>query len=285
LPEVLVQLDPALRAEVCEELSAQGVGWTLEPLAGRFGPSAVLAAAPAASGELAALIAHLRGRWRIPPLLFLLSTGATDRLAQALGAGADEWLPWPERRAELVPRLQAALRRRAADLGRHPLTGLPGAPALLAALQEAAAGGPPVAAVALDLRRFKAFNDRYGFARADCVLSFVANLLEVVAKNEANVYHVGGDDFCLLCAPALVHKLATAAVEMFTAGVASYYDEGDRRAGGFMAAAREDARNCWYPIMSLTTACVVVGPDSGAEEVGRLLATLRVEAKLHGPTT
>jgi GGDEF domain-containing protein len=203
-------------------------------------------------------------------------------VAQVLGAGADELLAWPEGQAELVPRIQAILRRRREDLGRQPLTGLPGGAALWAAVEEAQNRGQAVAVLAFDLRHFKAFNDRYGFVRADCVLSFVANLLEVVAKDAANVYHIGGDDFCLVCAPEAAESLARKAIESFAEGVASYYDEVDRQAGGFLAPARDDGVLRWYPLMSLTVASVVVEAGSGAEEISRLLARLRVEAKQNG---
>jgi GGDEF domain-containing protein len=285
LSEVLVQVEPAaLRTEVGEALSACGLRWTLEPPDGRLGPVAVIARAPREVPALALMIAGLRGRWRIAPALVLVADEPRAvGLAEALGAGADEWLAWPERKQELGPRLAALLRRRSADLGLHPLTGLPGAPALLGALEEATSGRRPLAAVAFDLRHFKAFNDRYGFARGDCVLWFVANLLEVVAKNAANVYHVGGDDFCLVCAPEAAQALAMKAVEGFKAGVACYYDEADREAGGFSAPAREDGARCWYPLMSLTVTCVTVGQGSRAEDVARLLSSLRADAKINGP--
>lgn len=285
MPQVLVwirQLD--LRGEVCAELRAHGVPWDEDASAEAMQPRVVVASAPSDAEAVRDVVTQLGSRWRIPPAVVLVAPQpGGPAVAEALAAGADELVPWPQRRAELAPRVKALLRRRREDLGRHPLTGLPGGPALWAALQETQSRGQTVAVLSVDLRHFKAFNDRYGFARADCVLCFVANLLEAVAQNAANVYHIGGDDFCLLCAPEAAEGLAARAVESFAAGVAYYYDEADRRAGGFLAPAREDGALCWYPLMALTVACVVVGAESPAEEVSRLLSSLRMEAKLNGP--
>ncbi len=63
----------------------------------------------------------------------------------------------------------------------------------------------PLAFCKDDLSHFKAFNDRYGYARGNEVIRATANIVtEVVnghAVGEVFVGHIGGDDFVVITPP------------------------------------------------------------------------------------
>ena len=84
------------------------------------------------------------------------------------------------------------------------LTGLRNRRALIADLEEAAAGAgaeEPVALVILDLDGFKQYNDRFGHPMGDALLVRLARKLEVAAgRFDAPGYRLGGDEFCVLAA-------------------------------------------------------------------------------------
>ncbi|MDP7703324.1 sensor domain-containing diguanylate cyclase [Mycobacterium sp. TY815] len=108
-----------------------------------------------------------------------------------------------------LSRAQAQL----AHLGMHdPLTGLPNRhhlSSVMAAMLAGASSAAPVAAIFIDLDRFKAVNDKYGHEAGDCVLREVAKRIAEVTRTGADVViragadsppavRLGGDEFFVL---------------------------------------------------------------------------------------
>ncbi|HEY4096615.1 MAG TPA: diguanylate cyclase [Baekduia sp.] len=82
------------------------------------------------------------------------------------------------------------------------LTGLPNRRAVHDALTrmaaQAARSGQPLAAVAMDLDRFKDINDRFGHEMGDTVLAQVGALLAMTVRGSDLVGRVGGEEFIVL---------------------------------------------------------------------------------------
>jgi len=83
------------------------------------------------------------------------------------------------------------------------LTGLPNRRSLKADLAAALADGSPHVLVLLDLNGFKSYNDAFGHAAGDTVLTRLGAALARAAAGSGAVYRMGGDEFCVLaaCAP------------------------------------------------------------------------------------
>jgi diguanylate cyclase (GGDEF)-like protein len=118
-------------------------------------------------------------------------TDATDRIAGAVGCVSDV--------TEQV-RLRSQLERRANFDG---LTSCLNRSAILdvltANLDRPRSTGQGVAAVFVDLCRFKAINDRFGHATGDEILSLTANRLRSVVRDGDLVGRFGGDEFLVVC--------------------------------------------------------------------------------------
>ena len=78
------------------------------------------------------------------------------------------------------------------------LTGLGNRRRFLADLGRALAASAPTALVVFDLDGFKAYNDSFGHAAGDTLLSRVAGRLGVATADFGTAYRLGGDEFCVL---------------------------------------------------------------------------------------
>jgi diguanylate cyclase (GGDEF)-like protein len=93
--------------------------------------------------------------------------------------------------------------KRIGDAALHDaLTGLPNRTLFGRRLDEAvarsASGGPPVAAMFLDLDRFKRVNDTLGHAAGDELLQQVSSRMKAVVRDSDTLARMGGDEFALL---------------------------------------------------------------------------------------
>jgi diguanylate cyclase (GGDEF)-like protein len=238
--------------------------------------------APESEAAVRSRLDELARRFRIPPALVLVATGARSvGREDALWAGADELVTWPQERGALAPKVVALMRRRQVDLDCNPLTGLPGARALARRLLETDDTGPELAVVSFDLRHFKAYNDHYGFARGNRVIALLAEVLRSVADPREIVYHIGGDDFVVVVPGPRAEGLARAAVEVLADRIGDHYDEADRDAGYITGVSRETGEAARFGLLGLTVVWVSAkGPDSrDLTDLSAAIARLRASAK------
>ncbi|MHB1046499.1 MAG: EAL domain-containing protein [Thermoanaerobaculia bacterium] len=125
-----------------------------------------------------------------------------------------------------------------------PLTGLPGTSFLERRVEALLSASRPFALGWADLDDFKAFNDRYGFARGDAVILLSAEVLgrHLGSGPDEVLAHAGGDDFAFAVAAAGAEERARVATLEFREKVARLYDEEDLIAGGITATDRLGVR-------------------------------------------
>ena len=160
----------------------------------------------------------------------------------------------------------------------NPLTGLPGNPAIQAAIQAAIDEERPSAVLYADVDNFKPLNDYYSYERGDQVILFLRDCMRRAAEETAPrafLGHEGGDDFVLVCRLGEEEALGRRLCTLFDEGIGAFYDEIDRQRGTIRAEDRQ-GRMIEYSFISVSVACVPVGtgkimsPGEVAAAVGEL---------------
>ena len=219
----------------------------------------------------------------VPIIMLTGKTEVHDKI-HGINAGADDYLTKPFEPRELLARVQMVLRRTARDLEANPLTKLPGNVSIQRELERRIASRQPFAACYIDLNRFKAFNDHYGFKRGDeVILRTGAVLLEASRTHGASqdfVGHIGGDDFLVITTRERGEPLCEAIVRQFDAMAASLYDETDR-GRGYLLHKNRKGQEVKIPILSVAIAMVTtdVGAITHPDDVAKIGADLKAYAK------
>jgi signal transduction histidine kinase/DNA-binding response OmpR family regulator len=216
---------------------------------------------------------HLRAdaATAMTPLIFLSAKGETADKVRAFRSGAEDYIVKPFDAAELVARVAKALERQARELGASPTTQLPGADAIEAEIDRRLRGGDRAATCCyLDLDNLKAFNDYYGYAKADGVIRQTGDLVrDVVARLGSPgdfIGHIAGDDFVLVVAGEHADRVCSAICARFDQLIPLYYNRDDRNRGYIEAKDRFNTLRR-FPIMSVSIAAVTLGDDQTFAEV------------------
>lgn len=144
-------------------------------------------------------------------------------------------------------------------LDASPLTRLPGNIAIEQVLKEKMTRGEKFALCYIDLDDFKAYNDRYGYARGSELIKVTGEIL-YRSKDEYGdpddfVGHIGGDDFVLVTSPDNVEAVCGAIIAAFDRVVPDCYDQDDRMRGYIEGTDRYGVTRR-FPLMSISIAVV-----------------------------
>ncbi len=215
-------------------------------------------------------------------VIFISARSDTSAKVRALKLGGDDYLTKPFDALELGARVESVLRRRMADTSASPTTLLPGSAAIEREVQRRLRDKSPFAFCYLDLDNLKAFNDFYGFAKADGVVKQTADLLREVVSQMGDgsefVGHVAGDDFVFIVRPEQVDAICRRLIESFDRIIPLYYERGDRERGYIEAEDRYGQRRK-FPVMSVSIAAVMTDGTVDHPELARLAAELKKRAK------
>ena len=144
-------------------------------------------------------------------------------------------------------------------LDANPLTRLPGGVAIEQKLKTLLAEEAPLAFCLADLRNFKAFNDRYGYARGNEVILGTAEIIRSAVKEHGRegdfIGHVGGDDLVFIVSPADYDRICGNIVDNFDRQIATFYDPEDRERGCIRGKTRR-GEEVVFPIMTIAIAVV-----------------------------
>ncbi len=185
---------------------------------------------------------------------------------------ADDLLFLPASANAVKTRLEFVLGRASRSLDTNPLTRLPGNNSIVKFVQGAIDKKTDFALAYADLDNFKAFNDKYGFARGDEILMLTGRLISSTVHSHGDtinfVGHVGGDDFIFCMPPDKVEEACKKIVETFDAVVPSFYDENDRMTGMIISTDRQ-GNMCTFAIMGISIA-VVFNQEGSVKHYGQL---------------
>lgn len=198
------------------------------------------------------LLSHL-------PIIMVTGKGDIDDKVGGIDAGADDYVVKPFEPKELLARIRMVLRRTERDLEANPLTRLPGNVAILKELARRIENESLFAVCYLDLDKFKAYNDKYGFEHGDEVIRSTARIIIAATQQCGNpddfIGHIGGDDFVVVTTPLVVDNLCKKIIEDFEKTAPSFYNETDRQKGYIIALDRKGARQK-VPLLSISIGVV-----------------------------
>ncbi len=144
-------------------------------------------------------------------------------------------------------------------LDASPLTRLPGNIAIEQVLNGKMTNGEKFALCYIDLDDFKAFNDRYGYARGSELIKMTGEVIHRAKNTHGDagdfVGHIGGDDFVLITSPDSIDVVCQAIISAFDQAAPTFYDEVDRNRGYLEGTDRYGVSRR-FPLISISIAVV-----------------------------
>ncbi|MBI4845713.1 MAG: response regulator [Candidatus Omnitrophica bacterium] len=218
------------------------------------------------------------------PIIMLTGKGEIQDKVKGINAGADDYMVKPFEPQELVARIKMITRRSIRDLDANPLSRLPGNVTIMNELEEAIKSNNDFAVCYLDLDKFKAFNDTYGFEHGDEVIRETARIILNVSHELGNpgdfVGHIGGDDFVLLTTLDKVEAVCYKIIDDFDKSAPKFYNRQDRERGYILAKDRLGNENL-IPLISISIGIVTneYRSISHVAQIGEIGAELKKLAK------
>lgn len=166
----------------------------------------------------------------------------------------------------------------------HPLTGLPGSPALQREIEARLAQRGSLAVIQFDLDNFKPYNDVYGYHQGDQMILWLKGLIEQAVADCRPAHwflaHLGGDDFILTADVCSARIIAAKVLQQFEDDKSRFFSPEHDAAGRFVAVDRTGHSHD-IPLTSLTAVMVTNAADDITHpgHVAAVLAEMKAYAK------
>jgi signal transduction histidine kinase/DNA-binding response OmpR family regulator len=292
-PRVLIVDDDASIRQICREVlelggyqvRATGSATTALAEARRFRPDMILldVLMPGIDGYRCAEMMRADPAIGMAPIMFLSARSDTADKVRAFRSGAEDYMVKPFDADELLARVGKALDRQARELGASPTTQLPGADAIQAEIERRIEVADSTAvACYLDLDNLKAFNDYYGYAKANAVIRQTGDVIRHVVTRSGGpgdfIGHIAGDDFVFITSMDHVDDVCRGICERFDHLIRLYYDPEDR-ARGFIETKDRFGIQRRFPIMSVSIAGISLAQVRSYATLAELAAVGKRAAK------
>ncbi|MBU1062493.1 MAG: response regulator [Candidatus Omnitrophica bacterium] len=218
------------------------------------------------------------------PIIMVTGKGEVTDKVHGINAGADDYMVKPFEPSELIARVKMVLRRTARDLDANPLTRLPGNVSILNEIQKRIDDKEIFAVCYIDLDKFKAFNDKYGFKKGDEVIKNTARILidSVQEKGlpQDFIGHIGGDDFVVVTTSERAAELCKTIITKFNNMAPNFYRREDKERGYIIGKNRQ-GKTKKIPFISISIGIVSNEKREikHVAEVGEIGAELKEYAK------
>jgi signal transduction histidine kinase/DNA-binding response OmpR family regulator len=292
-PRVLVVDDDASIRQICREVLEIG-GYQVRDAgsanaalteARRFRPDMILldVLMPVIDGYRCAEMIRGDSAIGMAPIMFLSARSDTADKVRAFRSGAEDYMVKPFDADELLARVAKALHRQARELGASPTTQLPGADAIQAEIERRLAiGDSNAVACYLDLDNLKAFNDYYGYAKANAVIRQTGDVIRHIVNRSGGhgdfIGHIAGDDFVFVTGAEHVDDVCRGICERFDHLIRLYYDPSDRTHGYIETKDRFGVQRR-FPIMSVSIAAISMARARSYASLAELAAVGKRAAK------
>jgi signal transduction histidine kinase/DNA-binding response OmpR family regulator len=292
-PRVLIVDDDSSIRQICREVLEIG-GYQVRDAgsanaalaeARRFRPDMILldVLMPVIDGYRCAEMIRSDSAIGMAPIMFLSARSDTADKVRAFRSGAEDYMVKPFDADELLARVAKALHRQARELGASPTTQLPGADAIQSEIERRLASGDNTAVTCyLDLDNLKAFNDYYGYAKANAVIRQTGDVIRHIVNRSGGpgdfIGHIAGDDFVFVTSAKHVDAVCRGICERFDHLIRLYYDPADR-ANGYIETKDRFGVQRRFPIMSVSIAGISVARAPSYASLAELAAVGKRAAK------
>ncbi|MBN2499091.1 MAG: response regulator [Deltaproteobacteria bacterium] len=218
------------------------------------------------------------------PIIFISARGQTSDKVRALKLGGDDYMVKPFDTLELGARVDAVLQRKERELDSSPTTKLPGSVAVERELNRRLASKKAFSLCYLDLDNLKAYNDYYGYAKADGVIQQTGDVIRKAVEKLGTqgdfVGHIAGDDFVIITEVNCLEPIAHEIIHNFDNIIPLYYHREDQ-ARGYIETPDRFGELRRFKIMSISLAAVHVEPNQyrSHSEIAARAAELKQHAK------
>jgi GGDEF domain-containing protein len=134
----------------------------------------------------------------------------------------------------------------------------------------------------LDLDNLKAFNDYYGYAKANAVIRQTGDVIRHVVTRSGGtgdfIGHIAGDDFVFITTLAKVDEVCRGICERFDHLIRLYYDPSDRNHGYIETKDRFGVQRR-FPVMSVSIAAITIACARSYAALAELAAVGKRAAK------
>jgi PleD family two-component response regulator len=217
------------------------------------------------------------------PVIMLTAKSTENDKVSGIEIGANDYLTKPYSSKELLARVKNLLQWSSAEREANPLTGLPGNISIEKELKRRVDSHEPFVFAICDVDDFKAYNDRYGYARGDQGIKMTASVIADAVKELGNdddfVGHIGGDDFVFITTPGKADLIGERVTADFDQRVNFLYDETDRRRG-YIEVQNRRGEVERFKLMSITLA--LVNSDTHNIEHFAQVSAIAAELKAYG---
>lgn len=166
--------------------------------------------------------------------------------------------------------------------GTNPLTGLPGNVAIEQEVESRIKQKRGFSIIYGDLDHFKVYNDTYGFKNGDRIIKLAADIMAWAtrkhAPQDAQLCHIGGDDFVLITTAESVQRICKSITRCFGRLVKNCYCAEDRDRGWIKAKGR-DGKEREYPLVTISLGVIEVFGQCSLMEIGERAAHIKKYAK------
>ncbi len=216
------------------------------------------------------------------PIIFLSARADTADKVRAFRAGAEDYIVKPFDAAELLARVGKALSRQAQQLGASPTTQLPGVDAIQADVEHRLGEHSRDLVGYLDLDNLKAFNDYYGYAKANAVIRQTGAIIREVVASVGGpgdfIGHIAGDDFVFVTSRDHVDAVSREICRRFDEIIKLYYAPTDRDRG-YIECKDRFAMMRKFPLMSVSIAAISLERSRSYAGIAELAALGKRAAK------
>lgn len=161
----------------------------------------------------------------------------------------------------------------------NPLTQLPGSVPINQHVDNLLAAGEAFAICYGDLDHFKPFNDVYGYAKGDQVITLTARILTECGEPDVDfIGHVGGDDFILVMRSRDWIARCERALKLFEEEILGFFSHDDIERGGYVTENRKGAPE-FHRMTSLSIGAVNVAAGQFANHLQVAVIATEVKKK------